>query len=49
MRMGESKKEAEGRAARIFNSKIRKPGEAAMGPNWEERNAALQKKRGGTR
>ena len=43
MKMGESKKEAEGRAARIWNSKIRKPGEVAMGPHYEERAAAAAK------
>ena len=48
IRMGDSKKEAEKRAAMIWNGKIRKPDEAAMGPNWEQRNAALQHK-GGTK
>jgi hypothetical protein len=47
--MGDSKKDAEKRAAMIWNGKIRKPGEAAMGPNWEARNEALQRKKGGTR
>ena len=47
MRMGSSKTDAEKRAAMIFNSKIRKPGEAAMGPNWEKRNAELQNKEKG--
>jgi hypothetical protein len=45
IRMGDSKKEAEKRASMIWNGKIRKPGEAAMGPNWESRNATLQNKR----
>jgi hypothetical protein len=49
LRMGDSTKEAEKRAAMIWNGKIRKPGEAAMGPNWEARNEALQRKKGGTR
>ncbi|MFI5461067.1 MAG: hypothetical protein ACHRXM_37140 [Isosphaerales bacterium] len=42
--MGESKKEAEKRASMIFNSKIRKPGEVAMGPYYEQRAAAAAKK-----
>jgi hypothetical protein len=49
LRMGDSTKEAEKRAAMIWNGKIRKPGEAAMGPNWDQRNAALQEKKGGKR
>jgi hypothetical protein len=46
IRMGESRKQAEGRAAAIFNSKIRKPGEVAMGPNYEARAAAASRKKG---
>ncbi len=41
---GFSEKEAEGSAARILNSKIRKPGEVAMGPNYEQRAAAAKRK-----
>jgi hypothetical protein len=34
---GSSLKDAEERAAKIFNAKIRKPGQPAMGPNYEAR------------
>jgi hypothetical protein len=40
---GSSLKDAEKRAAMIFNGVIRKPGEVAMGPNYEKRAAAARK------
>ena len=43
-KQGKSEDESQESAAKIFNAKIRKPNEPAMGPNYEER--AREAKRG---